>query len=877
MADARSVDFVREIRTLFDSGTAAGLCDAQLLERYAASRAEASEATHAAEAAFAALVARHGPMVLGVCRRALSDPDDVEDAFQATFLVLVRRAGSVRVGDSLGRWLHGVARRVAARARVQSERRRARIGEGGREPAVPGFDPVQAELRAALDEELGRLPGKFQAPLVLCHLEGLTHAEAARRLRWPIGTVSGRLSQARTLLLKRLTRRGFSLAVGPLAAMLNPESIRASVSEPLARSVSLTAARLTTGGVGPAGVSTAARLAEGVLKEIVMFKLKIALATLAALGIALCGAGVWARSGEQQDLPGSAVARNTGNARIEKPVQADRPRITERLKVPVESPKPDAGDPLATRLALRVHAQAAAIDKLPRFSYRARTRHGIVDSMRAVNVSIDRLKEALTAPVLQKDWIGRYQIGFSWDEKRFLHEFGPGETVMNYAYHFWTATDAWERREANDHSSVNFVRSAGPSKFWRRHNLFDFSYLRLTPHRFWWGRTDADNLQTMSLVPPERTTWKSLGVEKFGDETCDVADSPLRAERLWIGRDSGRVRGVLTYHVATDPIRSKKFYASDAVRRIAGKPFESQMEYSNWHLYEATGDELIQIHLAWKEFDLAPSPANITPNELVRFEDYREISPGIWLPFREIRAFPHASETVRQKQLLRRSELEVEAIQTNLDLADRIEKLLPREGEHVQDQRFMASIDLEFRSNQTDEQIRNLAAAAYERRLKGKEVFKRLVRPVEALVGKPAPALPAEGWIGGKPRDLAGKAYLLHFWATWCGPCKNDMPRLKALAARGATIIGMHPPGTPPEEVERDRKLYQLDYPTYLNPDKNGDLNPAKVAGYPAAVFPYYILVDAQGRVAGHGSLTELLGKFGVGTLLAPQNDDEKK
>src|SRR4051812_4349726 len=117
MADARSVDFVREIRTLFDSGTAAGLDDAQLLERYAASRAEASEATHAAEAAFAALVARHGPMVLGVCRRALSDPDDVEDAFQATFLVLVRRAESVRVGDSLGRWLHGVARRVAARAR----------------------------------------------------------------------------------------------------------------------------------------------------------------------------------------------------------------------------------------------------------------------------------------------------------------------------------------------------------------------------------------------------------------------------------------------------------------------------------------------------------------------------------------------------------------------------------------------------------------------------------------------------------------------------------------------------------------------------------------------------------------------------------------
>src|SRR4051794_4156018 len=191
-------------RTLFAAGTTAGLSDAQLLERVVT----ASAAARAAEAAFEAIVARHGPMILGVCRRALDDPRDVEDAFQATFLMLVREAGTVHVEDSLGRWLYGVARRVARRARLNAQRRRTRESahEVG-EPVVPPPDAERAELLAVLDDELGRLPEKYRAPLVLCYLEGLTHPEAARQLRWPIGTVKGRLAHARKLLRTRLTRR----------------------------------------------------------------------------------------------------------------------------------------------------------------------------------------------------------------------------------------------------------------------------------------------------------------------------------------------------------------------------------------------------------------------------------------------------------------------------------------------------------------------------------------------------------------------------------------------------------------------------------------------------------------------------------------------
>ena len=183
----------------------------------------------------------------------LADPNDVEDAFQATFLVLVRRARSVRVADSLGRWLYGVARRVAAKAQARSECARVRSVPLEREPVAPEPPAERIELLAALDEEVSRLPKKYLAPVVLCDLEGLTHAEAAARLRWPVGTVSGRLSRARDLLRNRLVRRGMAPTAGSMVALLATQGARAAVSEPLAAATVQAATRLATGSGSQAG------------------------------------------------------------------------------------------------------------------------------------------------------------------------------------------------------------------------------------------------------------------------------------------------------------------------------------------------------------------------------------------------------------------------------------------------------------------------------------------------------------------------------------------------------------------------------------------------------------------------------------------------
>src|SRR5438067_7096191 len=186
--------------------------DAHLLGRFV---------QHRDEEAFATLMGRHGPMVLGICRRVLRDQQDAGDVFQATFLVLVRKAASLGRPESLGNWLYGVAYRIALQARAGAARWRALERQVANVPAPePVDEKVWDELRPLLDEEINRLPEKYRAPVVLCYLEGKTYAEAARLLGWTKGTVSGRLARARDLLRPRLARRGLALAAGGVAVLL---------------------------------------------------------------------------------------------------------------------------------------------------------------------------------------------------------------------------------------------------------------------------------------------------------------------------------------------------------------------------------------------------------------------------------------------------------------------------------------------------------------------------------------------------------------------------------------------------------------------------------------------------------------------------------
>ena len=291
---------VREVSRLFRGGTVTGFSEGQLLDRFVSTRDEA---------AFEALLARHGPMVLGVCRRVLDDPSDVEDAFQATFLVLVKRAGALRDRELLANWLYGVALKVARRARGTAARRRVREKHEETEAIMPepGGDD-QSELRAILDDEIARLPEKFRAPVLLCYLQGLTHDQAADRMKCPVGTVRSRLSKAREVLRGRLTRRG----AAPTASLLAADRLVGAAPEvpyALIQTTIQAASQLAGGQALAAGAVSAstALLTEGALKAMALKKIMTVATVVATLGAVTVGGSRLVAQQSGDSLPGNAI------------------------------------------------------------------------------------------------------------------------------------------------------------------------------------------------------------------------------------------------------------------------------------------------------------------------------------------------------------------------------------------------------------------------------------------------------------------------------------------------------------------------------------------------------------------------------------------
>jgi RNA polymerase sigma factor (sigma-70 family) len=274
---------LRHVRGLALTRDETGRADAELLERFLGRRDEA---------AFAALVRRHGPMVLGVCRRILRDAHDADDAFQATFLVLVRKAGSLRRRELLGNWLYGVACRTALEAKAAAARRRRKESEVRAMPRPQAVaDAAVQDWRPLLDLELRHLPDRYRCPVVLCDLQGCSRKEAARQLGCTEGTLSGRLARARRLLAQRLARHGVTLSAGALATALAGEAAAAGVPGRLVVST-VEAAALVAAGQAAAVATPVAALTEGVLKAMLLTKLKLVTVVLLAVGIAGTGAGV---------------------------------------------------------------------------------------------------------------------------------------------------------------------------------------------------------------------------------------------------------------------------------------------------------------------------------------------------------------------------------------------------------------------------------------------------------------------------------------------------------------------------------------------------------------------------------------------------------
>jgi RNA polymerase sigma factor (sigma-70 family) len=249
---------------------------------------------HRDEAAFAALVRRHGSMVMGVCRRLLHDQHDAEDAFQATFLILVRKAASIAKRELVANWLYGVAHKTALKARAINMRRRAKEKQVAEMPdLVVGECTVAGEqLLALLDQELSRLPKKYRVPILLCDLEGKTRRQAAALLDCPEGSLSSRLARGRAMLAGRLTRHGVAVSAGALAAALAQQAASAGVPSGLLASTVKSSALLAAGEVAVSALPPkAATLMEEIMKVMLLSKLRVGAYWL-LLGLFAFGTGL---------------------------------------------------------------------------------------------------------------------------------------------------------------------------------------------------------------------------------------------------------------------------------------------------------------------------------------------------------------------------------------------------------------------------------------------------------------------------------------------------------------------------------------------------------------------------------------------------------
>jgi RNA polymerase sigma factor (sigma-70 family) len=308
----RSEVVLHHLYTLFNVGVVAGLTDGQLLEQFVRQRGEA------AEVAFAALVERHGPAVLRTCLVIVGNDHDAQDAFQATFLVLVRKGGTLWVEDSLGPWLHRVACRAAARVKVATdqrraiERRAAKIAGNQRR----SDSEVRDDLSRALHEEVDRLPSHYRRPIILCDLEGHSYEEAARHLGCPVGTVRSRLARGRERLRGRLIRRGLApsaeLAGTAIFTNAMPKTVPAALLKSTIQAATSGQADLTvTAGVVSASVTA---IVEGVLRAMLMTKIRTMIVLTLAAAVTVTGLGLLARGAADGTPPAN---QETGKTKVE--------------------------------------------------------------------------------------------------------------------------------------------------------------------------------------------------------------------------------------------------------------------------------------------------------------------------------------------------------------------------------------------------------------------------------------------------------------------------------------------------------------------------------------------------------------------------------
>jgi RNA polymerase sigma factor (sigma-70 family) len=858
---------------LFHFGAVGTLSDAQLLDRFASRRDEA------AEAAFEELVTRHGPMVLRVCRGVLHDSHDAEDAFQAVFLVLASRAGTIRRSGSVASWLFGVAQRVASRAR-RGAARRQRLNRLVAERATSEGDlPGETDLDSALlHEEIDDLPERLRAPIVLCYLQGLTYAAAARQLGLSEVAIRGRLARARERLRHRLTRRGVTVPASLLVAGAAGEA-QAAVPLTLIQGTVRIALGFVTG-------HTAAILARGVLNSMLLNQVKIA-GTLLLLAL---GGGFWAWhafAGAADEGGQAHTVQVPGKAPASAPAsksQPTQPAVAYRLtgSVRVEGtgePVPGAkfqvllGDSGQSRDVSSGSDGRFAVD-LPPGQARSWTLLPPAGYWAPNNSnSIETFVLAPDHPIHQKDYVVRRGVIWTFRLTRgaarkpvrggSIGGSRPNEFFMAEADEAGLARltlppDGGKLTvyAAPDLASLNAVpiaierdpqfRPDAVGKMDHRQGrvlLTDVAGKEATItglNRFEPTIASGKLVVRVDLPEPDFRSQASLSGRVLNDRGRPIAGAKVA---LGFGEPSrGSAMSGESAHTVTTDARGDYTIRSIPRRDPDGNP-RKVFVVATKDGYAGVDTPPITLPSGIDDSPLVLDPIRLAPGVSLSgtvVDPQGRPVVGAWVDVRGTYALRHQGGRTDEKGHFRVPNLPKGLVSLYFEYGP-----LFAMGKHLADG---TDDNLEIRLRPTAEALGRPAAI-----------------PEPPALGRPAPPLQVIGWTDSKSRSLAdyrGKVVFLDFWGIWCSPCANGMPSLERLKQKyephGVIFLSIHTPGDEIGTIRRFLEFKKATLVSALDESRGkGDnsRNGVTADRYGVKGYPTQVMIDRRGNVAFHSGI----------------------
>ncbi len=884
MAGSPSDRVLRQVHRLFKFGAVGTMSDAELLDRFVSRRDEA------AEAAFEELVIRHGPMVLRVCGSLLRDAHDAEDAFQAVFLVLANRAGSIRRNGSVASWLFGVAHRVVTRARRSATRRRALnqlVAERTSESYLPSEIDLDWEI---LHEEIHRLPERLRAPVVLCYLQGLTYAQAAHRLGLSAVAIQGRLARARERLRQRLIRRGVTVPAGLLSAGAASQA-QAAIPLTLIQGTIRIAPGFMAG-------NTAAVLARGVLTSMMLNQLKVA-TVLLCLGI---GVSYWTwhafagPAAEKGRPDGGKVAQAPASSPKPKP-KPTRPPIAYRLTGSVRlegSGEPIAGATVNVMIAdsgQRLRTALSGADgrytvELPPGSARAWTLFAPVGYWATRNSQgLGDFAVSRDEPVHRKDYVVRR--GTIWDFRITRgHEAKPLPGVVvasDERNSFRSAVDdagrvrltlpteegqvtasALESLMADDPVPMTLEWKSG----FRPDAVTSVTNLGGSPARY---LLNADGGKTATLSGTDkgraepRLDGGKLVVEvtlpepdptAFGDLTGKVVDTSGRpvagasVTLIWV-EEHGESAMLDGHRVMTD---AQGNFRLRSIPRAGptGKPVTISLA--------VTKEGLAGVDTKAVRFQPGPGDApqvaetvtlapGVSVSGTVVDPDGRPLA-GVWIT--PGRSYTNRGQFTKTDDAGRFTVRDLPTGMVPLDF---------RYGKLMAEGQYLALRDADpptIKLHPVPD------AAQFQARSDTAKAARDRTKPL--ALGTPAPEWESGAWSDGRSRELAdyrGTVVVLNFWGTWCAPCLGELPSLDKLRARyeplGVVFLTLHTPGEDEKTVRKVLEMKKASLTFAFDRDRKRDavfdLNGMTAERYGVRGYPALVMIDRQGNVAFHSGI----------------------